>query len=110
MLNSVMLNTGTVMTRLRPSVFLFALVAALFVYSLARPQPARAVEMFETSLIRMPLRPRSLLGLARARASVDDQAGAAEAYGALTEVWAGRESFEGMREARRQLHLLLEPP
>jgi len=45
MLNSVMLNTGTVMTRLRPSVFLFALVAALFVYSLARPQSAHAVEL-----------------------------------------------------------------
>jgi tetratricopeptide (TPR) repeat protein len=66
-------------------------------------RPARAVEMFETSLIRMPLRPRSLLGLARARASVDDDDGAAEAYRALTEVWAGRESFEGMREARRFL-------
>jgi tetratricopeptide (TPR) repeat protein len=66
-------------------------------------RPADAVEKFEASLLRMPLRPRSLLGLARASAAVDDGAGAAEAYRSLTEVWAGRESFAGMHEARQFL-------
>jgi len=66
-------------------------------------RPAAAIEKFVTSLLRMPRRPRSLLGLARAYAATGEQEKAAEAYGELTEVWAGRESFEGYQEARRFL-------
>ena len=66
-------------------------------------RPADAVEKFETSLLRMPNRPRSLLGLARAYAETGNRGMAAEAYEKLTEVWAGRESFDGFQEARRFL-------
>ena len=66
-------------------------------------RPAVAIEKFETSLLRMPNRPRSLLGLARAYARTGDRDMAAEAYEQLTEVWAGRESFDGFQEARRFL-------
>ena len=66
-------------------------------------RPAGAIEKFETSLVRMPNRPRSLLGLARAHAATGRDAEAAEAYQKLTEVWAGRESFEGYQEAMRFL-------
>jgi len=64
---------------------------------------ADAIEKFETSLLRMPRRPRSLLGLARAQAAIGNEAEAAEAYEELTRVWAGRDSFEGMREAQSYL-------
>ena len=64
---------------------------------------ADAIEKFETSLLRMPNRPRSLLGLARAYAKTGNREMAAEAYEKLTNVWAGRESFAGFQEARRFL-------
>ena len=66
-------------------------------------RPADAIEKFETSLLRMPNRPRSLLGLARAYAKTGNREMAAEAYEKLTNVWAGRESFAGFQEARRFL-------
>ena len=66
-------------------------------------RPADAIEKFETSLLRLPNRPRSLLGLARAYARTGDREMAAEAYKQLTDVWAGRESFDGFQEARRFL-------
>ena len=66
-------------------------------------RPADAIEKFETSLQRMPNRPRSLLGLARAYARSGDREMAAENYEQLTQVWAGRESFEGYQEASRFL-------
>jgi predicted Zn-dependent protease len=66
-------------------------------------RPADAIEKFEMSLRRMPNRPRSLLGLARAYAETGDREMAAEAYEKLTTVWAGRESFDGFQEARRFL-------
>ena len=66
-------------------------------------QPADAAEKFETALVRMPNRPRSLLGLARAYAKSGNDEGAAEAYKQLTEVWAGRTSFDGYQEAMRFL-------
>ncbi len=72
-------------------------------------RPADAVEKFETSLLRMPNRPRSLLGLARAYARTGDREMAAEAYEQLTEVWAGRESFDGFQEARRFLEATGQP-
>ena len=66
-------------------------------------RPADAIEKFEMSLRRMPNRPRSLLGLARAYVETGDREMAAEAYRKLTTVWAGRESFDGFQEARRFL-------
>ena len=72
-------------------------------------RPADAIEKFETSLQRMPNRPRSLLGLARAYAGNGDNDSAAEAYRDLTTVWAGRESFEGYQEARRFLQTVDQP-
>ena len=66
-------------------------------------QPTEAAEKFETALVRMPNRPRSLLGLARAYAQSGNDEGAAEAYKQLTEVWAGRTSFDGYQEAMRFL-------
>ena len=59
-----------------------------------------AVEKFETSLMRMPRRPRSLLGLARAHVRVGDDAKAAEAYAEVLEIWKGREGIGGLDEAR----------
>jgi len=72
-------------------------------------RPADAIEKFETSLLRMPNRPRSLLGLARAYARTGDRDMAAEAYQKLTEVWAGRDSFDGFQEARRFLETTGQP-
>ena len=66
-------------------------------------RPADAIEKFETSLRRMPNRPRSLLGVARAYVKTGDREMAAEAYEKLLAVWAGRESFDGFQEARRFL-------
>ena len=66
-------------------------------------RPADAIDKFETSLLLMPNRPRSLLGLARANVAIGNDLEAGEAYRALTRVWLGHESFEGMREARRFL-------
>ena len=72
-------------------------------------RPADAIEKFETSLIRLPNRPRSLLGLARAYAETGDREKTAEAYKQLTEVWAGRDSFDGFQEARRFLETTGQP-
>ena len=66
-------------------------------------RPADAIEKFEMSLARMPNRPRSLLGLARAYAATGDEDGASEAYSQLIEVWAGRQSLEGYQEAMQFL-------
>ena len=59
-----------------------------------------AVEMFETSLLRMAGRPRSLLGLARAQAALGNDMLAAEAYGKVAALWEGREGISGLDEAR----------
>ena len=72
-------------------------------------RPADAIEKFETSLLRLPNRPRSLLGLARAYAETGNRGMAAEAYEKLTEVWAGRESLDGFQEARRFLETTGQP-
>ncbi len=66
-------------------------------------RPADAIERFETSLLQMPNRPRSLLGVARAHAAIGNDEEAAKAYEKLTEVWADRESFDGYQEAMRFL-------
>ncbi len=63
-----------------------------------------AAAMFETSLLRMPKRPRSLLGVARASIENGDFERAAEAYETLVEeVWVGRDGFAGYQEALRFL-------
>ncbi len=66
-------------------------------------RPQESVEMFETSLLRMPNRPRSLLGLARSYVAMGNDQEAGEAYQSLTEVWRDRESFTGYQEAKRFL-------
>ena len=68
---------------------------------LGRPEDAAA--RFETSLQRMPNRPRSVLGLARALEQMGDEDGAAEQYEILNAIWDGRDSFTGLQEARRFL-------
>ena len=63
-----------------------------------------ATGMFETSLLRMPNRPRSLLGVARASIETGDFDRATEAYETLIEeVWVGRDTFPGYQEALRFL-------
>ena len=59
-----------------------------------------AVAMFETSLLRMANRPRSLLGLARAHAASGNDMLAAEVYGKVAALWEGREGIAGLDEAR----------
>ncbi len=63
-------------------------------------RPEDAIAKFETSLQRMPNRPRSVLGLARALERTGDEEGAAERYRQLSEIWEGRESLTGLQEAR----------
>jgi tetratricopeptide (TPR) repeat protein len=63
-------------------------------------RPNEAALEFEESLRLMPNRPRSLLGLGRAYVALGHPVMAGPAYETLAEMWAGRESLEGMREAR----------
>jgi len=56
-------------------------------------RPIDAIEKFQVSLLRLPNRPRSLLGLARALEQIGDQTGAEEQYRKLSDVWGDRESF-----------------
>ncbi|NKB32666.1 MAG: tetratricopeptide repeat protein [Pseudomonadales bacterium] len=62
-----------------------------------------AITQFETSLLRMPNRPRSLLGMARAQAATGHTAVAAEYYQMLVDIWRGDNNFEGVTEARSYL-------
>jgi tetratricopeptide (TPR) repeat protein len=66
-------------------------------------RPAEAAAKFETALVRMPNRPRSLLGLARAHVATGNTEDAAEAYAQLTLVWADHASIDGYQEAVRFL-------
>lgn len=63
-------------------------------------RPDDAVAMFETSLLRMPNRPRSLLGLARAQAAAGEHEKAIVAYRQVAELWWNREGLPGLDEAR----------
>lgn len=66
-------------------------------------RPAEALEKFETSLLRMPNRMRSLLGAARAAAASGDRAAARERYTTLAGFWAGAADDPGYAEAREFL-------
>ena len=59
-----------------------------------------ALEKFETSLLRMPNRMRSLLGAARAAAAAGDRATARERYATLAGFWIGAADDPGYAEAR----------
>lgn len=64
-------------------------------------RPGEALPMFENSLALQPNRPKSLLGLARARRAAGDTAGAADAYRGLVDVWKNVDpDFPGLAEAR----------
>ena len=64
-------------------------------------RPDAAVEMFETSLRRMPGRARSLLGAARAAAASGDAANAQARYATLVDSWVGATDHPGYTEARQ---------
>ena len=68
---------------------------------LALDRPEEASEKFEMSLLRMPMRARSLLGAARAAAASGDDAKAREHYSALLSFWQGPADHPGAEEARR---------
>ena len=63
-------------------------------------RPEDAAEMFETSLMRMAGRPRSLLGLARANAAMGNTMVALENYSKVAALWEGRDGIAGLAEAR----------
>ncbi len=63
-------------------------------------RPEDAAEMFETSLLRMAGRPRSLLGLARANAAMGNTMVALEHYSKVAALWDGRSGIAGLDEAR----------
>ena len=60
-----------------------------------------AAEKFETSLVRMPGRARSLLGAARAAAASGDTETARARYSTLLWFWRGPSDHPGVQEARR---------
>ena len=60
-----------------------------------------AIKQFEISLERMPNRPRSLLGMARAQAATGHADAAGEHYQMLVNIWEGDEGF--VSEARSYL-------
>jgi len=70
-------------------------------------RPVEASEKFEQSLLRMPNRARSLLGLGRAYVAQGAPLLAGYAYETIAEMWAGREDIPGMLEAREfwRMHL-----
>ena len=63
-------------------------------------RPDEALEKFETSLLRMPNRMRSLLGAARAAAASGDLVTARERYTTLADFWIGDDDDPGYAEAR----------
>lgn len=66
-------------------------------------RPAEAAAAFETSLMRMPGRARSLLGSARAHAAAGDRVTAAARFATLRDNWAGHRDLPGYQEAERYL-------
>lgn len=68
----------------------------------AAGQHQDAVRLFEISLLRMPNRPLSLLGLARSYAALGDTEQATKVYQQLATVWDGRD-FPALEEAQTYL-------
>ena len=68
---------------------------------LALDRPDEAMTRFETALVRMPGRARSLLGLARAAAQSGDRTTATKQYTTLLSNWQGRDDLPGYQEASR---------
>ena len=66
-------------------------------------RPEEALEKFETSLLRMPNRMRSLLGAARAADANGDRVTAREHYATLADFWVGAADEPGYAEARQFL-------
>ena len=66
-------------------------------------RPEEALEKFETSLLRMPNRMRSLLGAARAADANGDRVAAREHYATLADFWVGAADEPGYAEARQFL-------
>ncbi|MEM1437048.1 MAG: tetratricopeptide repeat protein [Pseudomonadota bacterium] len=64
---------------------------------LAAGKPDEAIAAFDASLQRMPNRPRSLLGLARANAALGNLNAAREYYGRVAGIWKGR-NFPELKE------------
>jgi len=64
-------------------------------------RPADAAEKFAVSLVRMPGRSRSLLGMARAASRSGDSVTAVDAYARLLSNWEGRADMPGYDEASR---------
>ena len=63
-------------------------------------RPGEALDRFDTSLLRMPNRMRSLLGAARAAAAIGERAAAREHYATLADFWIGAADEPGYAEAR----------
>ncbi len=63
-------------------------------------RPDEAIAAFSESLLRMPRRALSVLGVARAHAAAGDPAAARERYAQLAEIWQGRD-FPELREAEK---------
>ena len=59
-----------------------------------------AAELFETALLRLPNRPLSLLGAARAYAALGDTDKAGEMYGKLLAIWSD-DTWPSVQEARQ---------
>ena len=74
---------------------------------LALGQAEAATRQFQTSLLRTPNRPLSLLGLARAHTAAGDANQAAQAYRKLSQVWRARK-FPELKEAQLFLTSLQE--
>ena len=72
-------------------------------------RPADALAKFETSLLRMPNRMRSLLGAARAANATGDRAAARDYYGTLAGFWIGESDDPGYSEAQRFVTTSEEP-
>ena len=72
-------------------------------------RPADALAKFETSLLRMPNRMRSLLGAARAANATGDRAAARNYYGTLAGFWIGESDDPGYSEAQRFVTTSEEP-
>ena len=64
-------------------------------------RPGEALEKFETSLLRMPNRMRSLLGAGRAAAAAGDREAARGYYATLADFWIGDSSDPGYTEAQQ---------